>query len=381
MEESTGDVLYAKKARKRSAIASTTKLMTVLVTLENSDLDDVFSAADYNPAPSESQLGLRPDERMSVRDLLRASLLPSANDAAETLAVGTLGSTQAFVAAMNKRAETLGLTDTHYATPVGLDTPGNYSSARDLARLAIRLRRSEFFRRTTNLPGATLRSGAKPRKIVNRNNLVREEPFVDGVKTGHTNDAGYVLVGSGTRDGVTVISVVLGEPSESARDADSLKLLRYGVRGYEAATPLPRGRVLGSIGLRYRGGESVDAVAGETVKRVLRTGARTRLSIKGLPKEIDGPLPRGSRVATATVRSGDEVIATVPVVTAEPVAEASLGARLGNFAGRSQTIVALIMLLACSLCLVMLRRRAMRRRRALAAEHRRARRREETPVT
>jgi D-alanyl-D-alanine carboxypeptidase (penicillin-binding protein 5/6) len=381
VEGSTGDVLFSKNASQRRAIASTTKLMTVLVTLERSDLDDIFSAANYSVSPSESQIGLRPGERMSVRDLLRAALLPSANDAAATLAVGTMGSTGAFVAEMNRRAAALGLRDTHYTTPVGLDTAGNYSSARDLAKLAIRLRGYEFFRRTTDLPSATLRSGTRRRVVINRNVLVRRIPAVDGVKTGHTSSAGYVLVGSARRAGVTVVSVVLGEPSERARDVDSLALLRYGLGSYEATTPLPQGRILGKIALRYRDGESVGVVAGATAHRVVRRNTSTSVSITGLPAEVDGPLPRGSRVATAVVRAGHEIIARVPVVTARSVAEADLGTRLGNLVSRSQTIIAIVLLVVCSLPLVMLRRRAMRRRRALDAEHRRARRREESPVS
>jgi D-alanyl-D-alanine carboxypeptidase (penicillin-binding protein 5/6) len=380
MEASTGDILLSRDRNQRRQIASTTKLMTVLVALEHDDLDDVFSAADYHPAPAESQIGLGRGERMSVRDLLRAALLPSANDAAATLAVGTLGSTPAFVAEMNRRAQALGQRDTHYANPVGLDDPQNYSTAHDLARLAIELRRNEFFRRTVDLPVATLRSGAHKRTVINRNALVRRVPDVDGVKTGHTRTAGNILVGSATRDGVTVISVVLGEPSERARDVDSLALLRYGLDSYNARTVLPEGRVLDRVALRYRGGEFVDVVAGATVKRVLRTGARTTVAVTGLPKQVDGPLPRGTRVGTATVRRGDEVLARVPVVTARPVAEAGLGARLDDMLSRSQTIVALVLLLVCSLPLLLLRRRALQRRRALEAEHRRARRREETTV-
>jgi D-alanyl-D-alanine carboxypeptidase (penicillin-binding protein 5/6) len=381
METSTGDVLFSQNPRQRRPIASTTKLMTVLVALQRTDLDDIFSAANYHAAPVESQIGLRAGERMSVRDLLRATLLPSANDAAATIAIGTMGSTQAFVEEMNRRAVALGLRDTHYTTPIGLDDPGNYSSARDLARLAIRLRGYEFFRRTTDLPRATLRSGTRPRTVINRNTLVRRFPSVNGVKTGHTSKAGYVLVGSASRGGVTVVSVVLGEPNERARDVDSLALLRYGLRGYEAATPLPEGRVLGKVALRYRHGESVTVVAGSTVRRVLRAGTRTRVSVGGLPPEVDGPLPRGSRVGTAVVRAGDTVLARVPVVTARPVAEAGLGVRLSDLVGRSQTIIALVLLLVCSLPLVLLRRRAMRRRRTLDAEHRRGRRREETPIS
>ena len=380
VEASTGDVLYSKRARDRRAIASTTKLMTVLVALQHSDLDDVFSATGYRAGTAESQIGLRPGERMSVRDLLRATLLPSANDAAATIAIGTMGSTQAFVAEMNRRAAALGLRDTHYTTPVGLDDAGNYSSARDLAKLAIRLRGYEFFRRTTDLPSATLRSGSRKRTVLNRNLLVRRVADVNGVKTGHTNRAGYVLVGSARRNGVTVISVVLGEPTERARDTDSLALLRYGLSSYEAKTALPEGRIVGKIALRYRGGEFVDVVAGSTVRRVLRRDAKTSVTVTGLPTEVDGPLPRGSRVATAIVRAGDRVLARVPVVTARPVSEAGLGTRLADLAGRSQTIIALVLLLACSLPLLMLRRRAMRRRQALDAEHRRTRRREETPV-
>jgi D-alanyl-D-alanine carboxypeptidase (penicillin-binding protein 5/6) len=381
VEASTGDVLFSKNGGERRSIASATKLMTVLVALQHSDLDDILSAGSYRAAPGESQIGLRPGERMSVRDLLRAALLPSANDAAAAIAAGTIGSTQAFVAEMNRRAVALGLRDTHYTTPVGLDVPGNYSSARDLAKLAVRLRRYEFFRRTTDLPSATLRSGSRKRVIINRNTLVRRVPEVNGVKTGHTSSAGFVLVGSASRAGVTVISVVLGEPNERARDSDSLALLRYGLSAYQVATPLSEGRTVGRIALRYRGGDFVNVVAGASVRRVLRRDTKTSVKIAGLPPDLDGPLPRGSRVGTATVRAGREVLARVPVVTARPVAQAGLGTRLADLVGRSQTIIALLLLLVCSLPLVMLRRRAMRRRQALDAEHRRTRRREETPVS
>jgi serine-type D-Ala-D-Ala carboxypeptidase (penicillin-binding protein 5/6) len=380
VEASTGDVLFARAARERRSIASTTKLMTVLVALERTDLDDVFSAVDYPALAVESQIGLRAGERMSVRDLLRATLLPSANDAAATLAVATMGSTAAFVREMNRRARALGLRDTRFANPIGLDEPGNFSSARDLATLAIRLRRNDFFRRTVDLPRATLRSGARVRTVLNRNALVRRVAAVNGVKTGRTVRAGYVLVGSATRDGVTVVSAVLGEPSESARDADSLALLRHGLRSYDSVIALPEGRILDRVGLRYRSGESVDVIAGATVRRVLRRGVSTSVEVVGLPQEVDGPLPRGSRLGTAIVRAGADLLARVPVVTARPVAEAGLGTRLSDLLARPATIAALVVLLACSLPLLLLRRRALGRRRTLDAEHRRSRRREESAI-
>lgn len=380
METSTADVLLARKSRDRRAMASTTKLMTALVAIERTDLDDVFSASDYRAAAAESQIGLRPGERLSVRDLLRALLLPSANDAAATLAVATLGSQEAFVDEMNRRAADLGLLDTSFANPIGLDDSGNFSSARDLAKLAIRLRRNEFFRRTVDLPRAVLRSGSRTRTVTNRNTLVRRFGFVNGVKTGRTNQAGYVLVGSATRRGVTVVSVVMGAPSERARNEDSLALLRYGLRSYEARSLLPEGRILGKVGLRFRDGQHVNVVAGRSVKRVIRVGDTTSVKVEGLPEEIDGPLPRGSKLGTAIVRHEGKVIRRVPVVAARPVSEARFGDRLSDFIGRSETLVAIVALLVCSLPLMVLRNRVVRRRREFDAEDPRAGHREETPV-
>src|SRR2546423_6662048 len=182
-------------------------------------------------------MNLRTGERLTVADLLRGLLIVSANDAANTLAVDIAGSKRSFVAMMNRRARQLGLHDTHYANPVGLDAPGNYSSAADLVKLTLVLRQRSFFRATTNLATVTLHSGSRVRHLVNRNALVREVPYVNGVKTGHTNNAGYILVGSATRNGVTLVSAVLGDGSDEARDSDSLRLLRYGLARYRR--PLP----------------------------------------------------------------------------------------------------------------------------------------------
>ena len=132
VEPQTQDVVYARHAIMRRPMASTTKLMTALLTLEHARLDDVVTASPYSPAAGESLMGLRTGERLTVADLLRGLLIVSANDAAVTLANDIAGSQKAFVRMMNRRARELGLHDTHYANPVGLDAPGNYSSAADL---------------------------------------------------------------------------------------------------------------------------------------------------------------------------------------------------------------------------------------------------------
>lgn len=361
VEPQTQDVVYARHATMRRPIASTTKLMTALLTLERARLTDVFTAAPYSPSAAESLMGLRAGERLTVADLLRGLLIVSANDAAATLAVDVAGSQRRFVALMNRRARQLGLKDTHYANPVGLDEPGNYSSAADLVKLTLVLRQRAFFRATTNLGTVTLHSGSRTRRLVNRNDLVRSVPYVNGVKTGHTNNAGYILVGSATRRGVTLVSAVLGDPSQAARDADTLRLLRYGLSRYHRTSPVRRGTVLASAALKYRD-ERVDLVAARTVTRVARRGERLRTSVTGAPAEIEGPLDAGTRVGTIVVRQRGRVVDRVALVTERDVAAATLGQRLGDYLGRGSTRVVLAVLALCSLYLALMWRRLVRRR-------------------
>ncbi len=357
VEPTTGDIIFQRNADDRRSIASATKMMTALVALEEASLDDVLVAADYRPAPIESQIGLRPGEKMSVRDLVRGLLLASGNDAAVTLAVRIGGSRERFVRLMNAKAREIGLTNTRFANPVGLDDEDNYSTASDLAKLALVLRRNAFARETMNRPDATLRTGSRRRSIENRNLLVRRFPFADGVKTGRTQRAGYVLVGSGTRDGVNVVSVVLGEPSESARVEDSAALLRYGLSRYRVTPGVRAGAVLGRATLRYRDDESVRLVAARSSQRVTRREERPTTRVLGAPGIVDGPLPARSRVGTIEVRYRGRVIDRVPLVTATDVTEATATDRLRDFAGQTRTRVMLATLVGCSLLLVLLRRR------------------------
>ncbi len=360
MEASRGEVVYQRNADQRRPIASATKLMTALLALEGAPLDDVITAVPYQPLAAESVIGLRAGERMTVRDLVRALLLPSANDAAVTVADGISGSQDAFVREMNARAQELGLENTRFANPVGLDEAGNGSSARDLVRLVLALRRFPFFRETVDLPRVTLTSGARRRVVQNRNLLVRQEPFVNGVKTGRTLQAGYVLVASGTRDGVTMVTAVLGEPSEAARNADALALLRHGLRRYRRTTLLRRGARLRSAEVKYEDAP-VGLVAGESVRRVVRRGARPRLRVLGAPDEVEGPLPAGSRVGRVEVRLRGKLIDVVPLVTAAPVAEAGLGTRLAALLSRPVSLLLIALVLVCTVLLVLLRRRVMHR--------------------
>jgi serine-type D-Ala-D-Ala carboxypeptidase (penicillin-binding protein 5/6) len=365
VEPATGDVVFQRQAARERPVASTTKLMTALITLEHTKLSRVMTTVRYHGLPAESIIGLRAGERMTVADLLRGLLLASANDAAATLAARVGGSQRGFVALMNSRARQLGLRHTHYANAIGLDDPGNYSSAEDLVKLTLILRRNAFFREVTDLPRATLESGAHPRTILNRNLLVRSVPEVNGVKTGHTSSAGYILVASASKADVTVISVVLDEPTEGARDADSLALLRYGLGRYHRVAAVRKGQRFASVKLAHRD-QRAQLVAAGTVVRTARRDERIYTRTIDVPSELDGPLPAGTRVGTIEVRWRKRTVARVPLITRTAISQASIWQRGDDLLGRTLTVVLLCALALASLQLVLLRRRAVRRRRRQA---------------
>ena len=326
-----GARLAGQDAGASAAVASTTKLMTAYLALRELPLQERLVAPPYHPLPGESLLGLEAQERISVRDLLYGLLLPSGNDAAVALADGVAGSVPAFVVEMNRAASSLGLRDTSYANPIGLDEPGNYSSPRDLAKLAMRLRRQRIFRRIVDTPRTTLQTGAHPRTIVNHNDLVLKVPWIDGVKTGYTLDAGYVLIGSGTRKGVTLLSVVLGAPSVAARDQDTLSLLRYGFSLYVRQTPVRSGERLAAPAVRGRD-QTLPLVAARSVRVTARRGQSVRVAVDA-PREVEGPIPRGRRLGTGVVTLDGEVVGRVPLLSkraALPPAGSSLASRLDD---------------------------------------------------
>jgi D-alanyl-D-alanine carboxypeptidase (penicillin-binding protein 5/6) len=289
-------------------------------------------------------IGLEPGERMKVRDLLRGLLVQSGNDAAMALAVGIGGSERGFVRLMNVRAKELGLRDTHYANPIGLDERGNYSSARDLVRLALVLRTNPFFRATVDSPSVTLRSGARPRTFRNRNTLVRAYPWVNGVKTGRTLDAGYVLVGSARRNGVQVVSAVLGTTGYGPRDAQSLALLRTGLHAFQSVTAVREGghvRGVGRVPIRFRPGAGLALVSGRTVRAIVPRRRRDLVTIRPLdvPKEVSGPIREGQKVGTAEVLRDGKRIATVPLVAADAIPAAGAAQKVKSWFTRPLAVV------------------------------------------
>jgi D-alanyl-D-alanine carboxypeptidase (penicillin-binding protein 5/6) len=330
--------------------------MTALLSLEHLNLRQRLSATPYQPGAAESVIGLRPGERMAVKDLLRALLLPSANDAAVTLANGVAGSIRRFVRQMNRRAAQLGLAETHYANPIGLDEAGNFSSALDLSQLARRLLRNKTFASIVKLPQARLRTGARPRIIANRNDLVARVPWIDGVKTGHTLGAGYVLIGYGRQSGVRLVSVVLGEPSETRRDTDTLALLEHGFSLYRHVRVASPNQGFAKAHVRFYGDRTVNLVTPGRISVAVRPDERLKTQIDA-PKSLEGPLERGTRVGTLTVFSDGERVRVRPLVTAESVPAAGFFRKAASHLG-----IVLAIGLGVVLAAVVVRRRGRRQK-------------------
>ena len=355
--ESTGQTLYGAQQDAELPIASTTKLMTALITLEHvSHLGEMFAAPNYYASSVDSQIGLRPGERMSVHDLLLALMLPSADDAAEDLAYNVgRGSVARFVGMMNARARQLGLTHTHYSTPIGLDTPGNYSSPSDLVKLATyELEHNRFFRHIVSLPSATLDTGPV-HYVANRNDLVAKYPWINGVKTGYTSGAGYVLVGSATRNGMTLLSAVLGTSSIASRDANTLALLDYGFANFHVATPVHAGDVLARPTVRDRPGFRAQVIAASGFSRVLANGTRVAVRVV-VPHQLTGPLKRHAVVGYALVYAGSRAIDRIELLLAHRLAAVSVLTIAARFITRPFTLLLVLALLGLAATLIVRRR-------------------------
>jgi serine-type D-Ala-D-Ala carboxypeptidase (penicillin-binding protein 5/6) len=291
--------------------------MTAWIALRRLRPGDEVTAPDYPAGPTESLMGLEAGEVVSVRDLLYGLLLESGNDAAVALAIRVSGSVPDFVALMNDQAARMGLDETTYVDPIGLDG-GNLSSARDLVALATRLRRQALFRRIVDTERITVGEEPNEHQLENRNTLVLEEPFVDGIKTGTTLAAGYVLVASGERQGVELVSAVLGAPGEAERDQATLELLDYGNSLYRERTLVADGERLATLTLSDGRGR-LPLIADSSIATVSRKDQQVEVQFDP-PAGPDGAVARGEPFGSATVTLDGRDVGEVEVVAARTVA-------------------------------------------------------------
>jgi D-alanyl-D-alanine carboxypeptidase (penicillin-binding protein 5/6) len=325
----TGEVLATLDEREQLPIASITKLMTALVTLERAGLDEVVTVTGRAAAVGESTINLRSGERIAVRDLLTAALVQSANDSANALAVHVAGTVPRFVELMNERARRLGLTDTHFVNPDGLDAPGHVSSARDVTKLARVAMRKPFIRETVQQVDAT----AAGRSLHTWNDLLSTFPHLLGVKTGHTDGAGWSQVAAARGGGVTIYATLLGGETREGRNEDLASLLRWGLAQYRTVWAIDGDRVYASARTAYDR-PAVQLVAAKPTLRLVRVD-RALVERVVAPVEVALPVRAGQRLGEVQVLDRGEVVASSPLVAAAGVPLPDRLDRVGFYAGRT----------------------------------------------
>ena len=229
----TNEILWGKKENERRPMASTTKIMTAIVVLENGNLKDIVQVSKKAAGTGGSRLGLKANDRVSVQDLLYGLLLVSGNDSAVALAEYIAGSVEGFANKMNEKAQELGLENSHFVSPHGLDMKEHYTTAYELAKLTDYALENKKFAEIVNTKYYTVNLGGRTKNLSNTNELLGNLEGVNGVKTGFTNGANRCLVTSVTRNDMSIITVVLGADTKKNRTADSIKLIEYAYQNFK----------------------------------------------------------------------------------------------------------------------------------------------------
>ncbi|MBD0317363.1 MAG: D-alanyl-D-alanine carboxypeptidase [Thermoleophilia bacterium] len=327
----TGEVIAARNANARVPPASITKLMTSIVVLEHARPRDAVRIGPLAASVGESSIDLRPGERLSVRDLLAAALIQSANDAAYALAAAVgHGDVARFVRLMNAKARELGLRETHFVRPDGLDAPGHVSSASDVLILARAAMRLPLVRELVRRRAARIGGG---RTLFTWNDLLGSFAGLVGVKTGHTARAGWCEVALARRRGVSIYAVVLGSPTREQRNEDLGELLEWGFEQYARVRVIDGRRTFATADVPFAE-EDLAIVPERAATAVVRLG-RPLVEEVVAPAIVDPPLRRGQPVGWITIRARERVVATRRLVAARDVPEPSLGERVGWYAGRA----------------------------------------------
>ena len=232
-DRASGKILYEKNGNKQTPMASTTKIMTAIVVLENAKLTDTVTITLKAASIGGSRLGLKKNDKITVNDLLYGLMLRSGNDAAVALAIHVGGSIEGFADMMNEKAAELGLSNSHFIVPHGLDNEGHYTTAYELAKIADYALKIDKFKEIVGTKVTTIYINGYAKKINNTNNLLGSVSGVYGVKTGFTNGAGRCLVTACKRDDLDIITVIIGADTNNIRSKDTIKLIQYAYTEFE----------------------------------------------------------------------------------------------------------------------------------------------------
>ena len=331
----TGDILYEKEPDAEVPMASITKIMTLLLTLEAVEagkisMTDIVPISEHAFNMGGSQIWLEPGEQFTLDELIKAICVCSANDAAVAVAEFVGGSEPVFAEMMNARAAELGMTHTRFVNACGLDAEGHYSSARDVAVMSLALLRHPKILEYSGIWMDTLRGGET--QLTNTNKMLKSYAGITGLKTGTTNGAGVCISASAVRGGMGLLAVVLGSPSSKERFASATAMLDYGFATFEAGEfPQIAGR---ADTLRVTGGVEQQVALDYTVpeKMLLKKGeGQTLTAAVVLPEKLDAPVAAGTQVASVTLKAGEEILGEYPVTTRSEVPQMDWGTALSLF--------------------------------------------------
>mgnify|MGYP001029072202 CR=1 FL=1 len=315
-----GRTLWERDADAERAMASTTKVMTALVVLDNAELTDTVTVSADAAAVGEAEVGLVAGETYTVQQLLEAMLVHSGNDAAFALAEYVAGDEGAFVALMNEKATQLGLAHTAYTNPHGLDETGHFTSAADLATLSTVAMADPRFAAIVSMPKVDVRAGGASKTFESSNKLLGSYEGANGIKTGWTNDAGYCLVASARRGTVGFIAVVLGTTSENDRFEQARALLDWGFAHYAETQVASQDATAALVPVSDYLDRTVTAkVAEDAIVPVFDLDGELVTRVD-MVSEVDAPVEAGQRLGTLTVVQGERLLAQVPIVAASDVA-------------------------------------------------------------
>lgn len=333
MDVKTGQVLWEKNMHKRLAPASTTKILTAIIAIEQGQLDADVKVSHRAAAVRGSSMYLFPGQTIALRELLEGLLLRSGNDAAVAIAEHIAGSTEEFARMMNDKAAAIGAKGSNFVNPHGLTAVGHYSSAHDLAVLARYALHNPTFAeivrtRETSIDWLDGKGKEQVKTIRNTNKLLWMFADADGVKTGTTNEAGPCLVASATHDGHRLISVVL---HDHERWSDSMRLLQYGFQAFDLVEYAPRGQILGAIpvvnGLESHVSIKVSSPAAVVVKAEDTTATTIEVD---LPEKIKAPVFQGQKVGEVIFYTHDKAVKIVDIVADREIEEKTISRLIMN---------------------------------------------------
>lgn len=331
IEASTGEIIFEKNSHERLVPASMTKMMSMLLIIESIEKgiiswDEMVTVSENASSMGGSQILLETNEKMSVSDLFKGIAVASGNDAVVAMAEKIAGTEDAFVNMMNNRAKELGLKDTNFKNPHGLDTANHYSSAYDMAMIAKELvKHEEVFKYTSIYEDYLRQNTDKEIWLVNTNKLVRFYDGVDGLKTGYTAGAGYCLTATAKKNGMRIIAVAMGEPDSKTRNAEITSMLDYAFAQYEIETVLSTDSVLGKRKVEKGKDEYVTIVPTKNINLLYKkTDDRKNVTYDVKIDSLKAPIKKGDIVGKVEIKDGNNILNTIDVTVNNDVKKANV---------------------------------------------------------